>query len=278
MQDMKVMSKDGEFLREYGKTYFAVVAEALNINKVRFSVVPIGKAGQDAINFYLPVEKMVALCDEFVSGKAQQKIANDAEKYPSAYQYVTGEDGALRLSIGGGKFGARIQVSDKSDKSKPLSYLMGVSMEALEAMVFKFRLFTGLIPTAKGTYFAALQETFEDGRNDRAANRKGKGKKTQQPTASEPVQTTLPVDADEPANAPLSGGSVFVLNVNGQKGEAKEFYTFSTDQGTLLFKKAEVANIKWFEAFEKAAAKGTTITIEGEKRGDFILYLGVPKA
>lgn len=281
MQDILRDARDGEFLREYGKTYFAVVAEAFNIGKVRFSVVPIGKAGQNAINFYLPIEKMVALCDEFIRGTAQKAIAADAEKYPSAYQYVTGENGALRLAIGGGKFGARISLSDKSDKNNPLSYMMGVSMESLESMVFKFRLFSGLTSTAKGTYFASLQEAFEDGRKDRTVNRKSRKPLNAEPAPKEADQVKTVNEApetDEPKNDDPKADNVFVLTVKGQKEEQQEFYKFHTDGGTLIFKKADIEHIKWFDAFEKAAAKGTTITIEGEKRGDFILYLGVPKA
>ena len=70
-------AKAGEVLREYGKTHFIVCSESLRIGRMKWSIVPIGQKGQNELNFYLPAEKMLALCLDIKNGIAQKKIAAD---------------------------------------------------------------------------------------------------------------------------------------------------------------------------------------------------------
>ena len=140
MPDIELeMAKNGEFLREYGKQYFCVALEALNIGRVKWSMVPIGKKGQEEVTFYMLIEDFRWLCKELVNGVAEKKIAADNAPYPTAYKYVTGQNGSKLLNIGGSNSPAmaRINIQDKS-KQPARNYTMAVSIKSLKNMAQKF--------------------------------------------------------------------------------------------------------------------------------------------
>lgn len=292
------MAKEGEFLREYGKQYFVVASEALSIGRVKWNMVPINKGGQDDIAFYLTTEQMVALCSEILSGRFHVKIKDDNGSFPTAYAYMTGEDGSLHLAIGGGKAGCRIQMRNTKATPKALSYVMGVSLDAMVTMARKYMLCTGLTNVVPGTYYASVIAAFEEGRKDRSKFRK--------PSAAElgeVVNTNSVVDESAPAeSAPAAPAPVAAapaadikaetsetpaenctITVKGAKTTKKGFYAFDgTDEFgkavTLLFRKADSEKLSWFTKFEDAAAAGETkLTISGEKRDNCILYKGPAK-
>lgn len=302
------MAHEGEFLREYGKQYFVVASEALNIGRVKWNMVPIGKKGQGDIAFYLTTEQMLALCAEILSGEFAKKIeADKSNKYPKAYAYMTGEDGSLHLAIGAGNVGCRIQM--RNTKAQPqLNYTMAVSMEAMNTMARKYMLCAGLTPVAPGSYYAGVVAEFEKGREERVKFRK-------QPSDAEigdAVDTNSVVDevaepADPAPAAPATKkeeekkpekveekkedpkpeanneGENYTLTLHGAKTIKKGFYVFEgvDDKGnniSLMFRKEDADSLKWFEKFENAAALGdTSLKIRGEKKNNFILYLGPAK-
>lgn len=291
MTTEKTMAAAGEFLREYGKQYFIVASEALNIGRIKFDMVPVGKAGKNNISFYLTTEQMLSLCKEIISGVFSKKITADTGSYPSAYKYVTGTDGSLHLNIGGGKVGCRIQMQDASKK---LGYIMAVSMESILVMARKYLVYTGYEPVTPGTYYSELVQAFEAGRKERS-----KFKQTIPDGVEETINVTespvddeeasaskepKPVEKNEPAKKkkePSKPNNEFKVNVKGKKTVKNGFYSFEgkTEDGesvSLLFRKSDAESLRWFEAFEKKAETGASIDVLGEKKDNFILYSGVP--
>ena len=291
------MAKEGEFLREYGKQYFVVFTEALNIGRVKVEMVPIGKSGKDGVTFYLTTEKMLELCNEILDGKFTKKLEADAANaYPSAYKYMTGEDGHLQLNIGGGKVGCRIQMRDANSKK---NYQMAVSMESMITMARKYMLDTGMVNVCPNSYYATVVAAFEEGREERKGFRKPSPEELEkmgdvvntnnaiddsvdQPVVESP-KPTAPVEEknEEPNEANTDAATNeerFVLNISGAKSLKKGFYVFNgSDEHnnpiSLMFRKADADAISWFKDFENTAMSGAAkITIMGEKRDNFILY------
>jgi hypothetical protein len=300
------MAGEGEFLREYGKQYFVVASEALNIGRVKWNMVPIGKKGQGDIAFYLTTEQMLALCTEILNGEFARKVKEDqANKYPKAYAYMTGEDGSLHMAIGAGNVGCRIQM--RNTKVQPqLNYTMAVSMESMSTMARKYMLCTGLMPIAPGSYYAGIVEKFESGREERAKFRKplpddeigdvvdtnSVVDDTEEPAASPtPVKEEKKLDPKEEEKQvdskskpePQTEGEDYTLTLHGAKTIKKGFYVFEgvDDKGdniSLMFRKEDADKLGWFTKFENAAAQGdTTLKIRGEKKNNFVLYLGPAK-
>jgi hypothetical protein len=298
------MAKEGEFLREYGKNHFVVVSEALSIGRVKWNMVPIGAKGQKDLVFYMTTEQMLGLCSEILNGVFAKKIAADQNAYPSAYQYMTGEDGSLRLNIGGGKVGCRVQMQDK--KANPVvNYTMAVSVEALLTMARKYTLCTGMTPVAPGSYYASVIASFEEGREERKGFRKPKPEEigdsvdannvvdeSAEPTHKaepnkEPTKADVKKETPKPADKPKNDDDVdgnFTLTVKGNKTLQRGLYVFDAtdDKGAavkLTFRKEEADKYSWFASFENSLAGGETkeLKIRGQKEGVYILYKGPAK-
>lgn len=299
------MARSGEFMREYGTKYFIAVSEALNIGRVKVEMVPIGSSGQNGIAFYLTTEKMQNLCAEILDGTFAKKLAADTGGYPTAYQYVTGDDGSLRLNIGSGKAGPCVQMQNSKHN---LRYIMGVSRDALTTMARKYMLCSGLTPVMVGTYYSNVVRAFELGRSEREQYRKPTNeelgdvidasivaaqsepatndKTSNKEDAKEKKQATENT-ASEAKNKPKKDENAtevrnYVLKVKGVKTTKKGFYAFdSVDENgnavSLLFRKEDANSISWFSKFENAAANGTELKFSGEKKNSHILYKGPAK-
>ena len=303
------MAKEGEFLREYGKNHFVVVSEALSIGRVKWNMVPIGAKGQKDLVFYMTTEQMLSLCSEIMNGVFAKKIAADQNAYPSAYQYMTGEDGSLRLNIGGGKVGCRVQMQDK--KANPVvNYTMAVSAESLTVMARKYMLDTGMMPVVPGSYYASVVAAFEEGREERKGFRKPKPEElgdsvdtksvvdeSEAPApaapAKAPEKKPEPEKKPDPAKPaaekanekPAGVDGVYSLTVKGNKVLQKGLYVFDAvdEKGNavkLTFRKEEADKLKWFAQFENSLTAGGDVPplkIRGEKKGAYILYKGPAK-
>jgi hypothetical protein len=296
------MARSGEFLREYGSKYFIAVTEALNIGRVKVEMVPKGSGGQNGIVFYLTVEKMLNLCSEILNGVFAKKIAADTGNYPTAYQYVTGDDGCLKFNIGNGKAGICVQMMNSKSK---LNYIMGIPAEALTTMARKYMLCTGMTPVVKTSYYGSVIDAFELGRKERAKFLKKPAEELgdvidanaivddaedvvekPKPKAEEPKAEAKPAPKTETKTATDKAATVeekFVVNISGNKSINKGFYVFhgTDDQKNairLMFRKADADKLSWFTDFENAAAAGSSkIAIMGEKKNDCILYKGPAK-
>lgn len=285
-------AKSGEFLREYSQTHFVVVSEALNIGRVKWSIVPKGKAGQGDIVFYMTTEQMLALCTEIQSGVFADKVkADSANAFPNAYHYTTGEDGCLHLNIGGGKNGCRIQMRDTKAKT---NYTVAVPVAIMGVMARRYMIDTGLQPVVTNSYYESILVAFEEGRKERSKFRK--------PTAEEIgesidettiLREDVSVQSDEPPVKESEKKSEpkkeetprlenFELMVKGNKKEQNGCYRFDATLDdkpvVLLFKIADVSTQQWFEKFENAVATNETkLKIQGERRNQFIMYYGPQK-
>lgn len=291
------MAKDGEFLREYGKNHFVVVSEALSIGRVKWNMVPIGAKGQKDLVFYMTTEQMMGLCAEIMNGVFAKKIAADQNAYPSAYQYMTGEDGSLRLNIGGGKVGCRVQMQDK--KANPVvNYTMAVSVDALMTMARKYMLCTGMTPVVAGSYYASVVKVFEEGREERKNFRKPKPEDlgdvvNANSVIDETAETALSNDHTPEAKnthakkeEPKSETNLenYTLTIKSPSSVQKGFYVFgSIDENgnaiRLMFRKDDADNLNWFAKFANSVAGGDepTLKICGEKKNDCVLYKGPAK-
>lgn len=268
-------AKAGEVLREYGKTHFIVCSESLRIGRMKWSIVPIGQKGQNELNFYLPVEKMLALCLEIKNGAAQQKIKSDTGAYPSAYKYVTGENGSRILCIGGGKVGCRINIQNKANS---LSYTIAIAMTALEEMAERFLIWTGYMPVTPGSYFGNQVSEFNAGMDERANFRMNVSDDELAAPATveeEPEAKPAPAKTD-------AGGEIgeYHLIVFGEKKSIKDssgapcwvFDAKLNDEPVkLLFTEQKANELGWFADFEKNAKKSNNFEaiIKAERRGKF---------
>lgn len=283
------MAEKGEFLREYGQKYFVVAVEALEIGRVKWSMVRIGSNGKDEVNFYLPAEDMFMLCQELKRGVAQKKIANDPSSYPSAYKYVTGEKGSIHLNIGASKKNgnvsngvASIQMQDASN-----NYIMAVSIGALEKMAEKYLLDIGYTPATPGSYCAKITKAFEDGRMKRVGAFKKVKEELVEETPTEPVEDTNtepketsktnPKPVEDTKSDESEATKEYTVKVQGSKTVSKGYYVFrgtmNDESIRLLIKGDDTKNLPWYKEFEKKAgtADGTEITVTGERRKDCIL-------
>lgn len=276
------MASSGEFLREYGKTYCIAVTEALSIGRVKWEIFPIGNSGKDGLVYYLTTEKMRALCKEIASGLARKKLEADTAQYPGLYKYSTGEDARMHLNIGGGRYGARIQIQDT--KANPMKmYMVAITSDALETMAFNFLQFTGLTYVYPGSYYQSLVDTFEAGREKRNAMHRNYDESMLK-EQSQINDDNAPAESSgansnsqmhEHASAQGGAEEVFTLTILGEKKDAGDkFWVFDTDgSDKVLFSKELVAGIRWFMKFEeKAKTEGVTFTIVGEKRKGYILF------
>ena len=282
MKSEMTIARDGELLREHGKKYFVVVAEALDIGRFKWSIVPIGMNGKDALVFYMTVEQMWMLVNDVKTGVFQKKMAaSTQDKYPQAYKYVTGADGHLRLNMSGGQFGVRVQIQDaKANKN----YMMSAAMSAFEIMAYRFETFLGVHAPAPGGYYASIVAAFEEGRKKRASYHKNIPQDALEApeTVVDDDSATADVAAEQNDNKQKESteATKYVVTITKPKTQRKEFYSFSghtkDDEKpvTLLFKMTDVPNIPWFNNLEKSIKKdgSVTIGIYGHYKDGFILY------
>ena len=164
---MKEQYRNGAICVSYGSTHFVSVNPVPTIDKCRFSIVKLGTSGKDHLDFYLDIQDMRQLCEEFLgdASAAKRKIQADMKnQFPSAYSYITGQNGSLTLNIGAGEKGCRIQIRDKSNNIQKMTV---VPFKDLKEMAFGFYLVMGLIPVMKNSYFGKLYDAFWDGSEER---------------------------------------------------------------------------------------------------------------
>lgn len=164
---MKEQYRNGAVCVSYGSTHFVSVNPVPTIDKCRFSIVKLGTSGKDHLDFYLDIQDMRQLCEEFIgdASAAIRKIQADMKnQFPSAYSYITGQNGSLILNIGAGEKGCRIQIRDKT---KNVQKMTVVPFKNLKEMAFGFYLVMGLIPVMKNSYYGKLYDAFWNGSEER---------------------------------------------------------------------------------------------------------------
>ena len=259
------LAESGEFLREFGEKHFCVIKEALAIDRILVSLVPIGNSGKDSADFYLTTTQMMQLVEEIRSKAFAKKIAADTGEFPSAYKFVTGENGDKRLNIGRGKKGVCVQVSENTKNRR---YIMAVGMAAFEAMARNFEIFTGLRPVEPKSFFGGLRDAFNAGVEERKKFR-------QNLTKEDAVATNSGQGAEDAPAEPAQ--ETFALQVKGEASEKNGFVLLPAicngEAVTLMFRKDEAQRLSWFAKFlEKAAAEGAQIKIVGKQKDSYVLF------
>lgn len=245
----------GSILQSYGSKYLVSVNPAPSIHKVRWSIVELNTGGKVYSNFFMSMEQMRQLCDEIEKGIASKKLAADKEsQYPSAYKYVTGENGSKKLNIGGGQKGIRVQIQENVD-GKWDNKMSVISIADFVQMKFLFFLVTGLTLTKTNSYYSSLYDAFWKGEADRAKlhqksfNDKEDSeyveKATEENAAEKPVETsTIAEDNSKVASKPIVPENTKSEKVEEKKSdEYIEIKDFKVKVTTSL----EDVNDKWFK-------------------------------
>lgn len=148
--------------------FFCKVRPTLCIDKVKFSFVKKGSAGEESTDIYVNTDNFDELCDEILSRRLEEKIAEQKGQYPDAWQYVTGDNGCKTLAIGKGS-------------SQPIVIQGRETEKKGENTVNKVNAFVGiasyndLVPMAKWwrraseKYYSELSEVLITGMNKNAS-------------------------------------------------------------------------------------------------------------
>lgn len=113
---IRELLKDGCIAAFYTQNgWFVKIKPVLSIDKIKFSFVEKGKKGE-GFDVYMDINVFDNLCDEIRNGVLLRKIESDQGDYPSAWKYVTGNEGSKEIIIGKGKKGTVIQGKDNSKK------------------------------------------------------------------------------------------------------------------------------------------------------------------
>ena len=161
---------NGAIMQSYGSNYLLSVCPALDIHKVRFSIVKLNTKGTESLDFYLDTDKFRRLIDAIDKGTVAKQIAADKGNFPSAIEYTTGKGGTRKLLIGGGEKGPRVQIKIKVAEKNWEQYMTVFELPKLSDMSFYFKLITGLIDVREGSYYDKLYHCYWDGEEDRKKN------------------------------------------------------------------------------------------------------------
>ena len=141
--------------------YFVKIYPVLKLDKIKFSFVKKGEKGS-GFDIYVDMVRFLRLCKDIISRRMEKLIAEDKGEYPSAWKYVTGNDGSKTLAIGKARNGAPlINGSVKGDdKSKKYAMVPLTSYEDLLEMADLFMVVTGYTPVTG--YWSNLKKLFEE--------------------------------------------------------------------------------------------------------------------
>lgn len=292
------MLRDGAILQAYGTKYVLSVNPAPGIDKCRFSVVELGTKGKVSIDYWMKMDEMRRLCDEIDKGIAARKINDDAQsQYPSAYTFVTGENGSKKLSIGGGQKGCRVQV--QVNRGNRWDRMMTViSYADLQDMAFYFKLVMGLIPATR--YYGSLVDAYWQGESERQKNfgkeyreelhdreDRGYNAYADQP-AQQQVQTQERQQKAEP-EAPVQNNHqqeevkelVYALKTAGCMVEKEKIVAISCTDGKeqyiLIFQKDQIPSLNWFPVFQERANQNIMMNIRvlAKRKGNYLQFVSV---
>ena len=160
----KDMLKSGAIVQSYTKTHLFTVKPAFSISRVCFSIVKLNTNGEEFLDYYMTTKDMLDLCKKIDDGTVKEKLKQDKSDYPSAYKYITGDNGSKKLNLGGGQKGPRIQIQIY-ENNKWNNMMTVVPYKDLEYMTFMYKLVAGLIPC--NGYYKELFKVYWDGAKER---------------------------------------------------------------------------------------------------------------
>lgn len=161
-ETLKDQLRNGCICSAWGDSYLFSVNPAPGIDRVRLSLVKKNTGGKESNDFYMKISDFRRLCEDIDSGLAWKRISADKEKYPSAYKFVTGENGSKVLTLGGSRKNGYARVQITIENSFMVSPVSGAE---LREMSFLFKLVMGLIPCSR--YYKSLIDVFWEGINER---------------------------------------------------------------------------------------------------------------
>lgn len=274
--------KNGTILQGYGKKYLVTVTLAPSIHKVRWSIVELGTNGKVHSDFYLGMKQMHQLCEDITSGVAQKRFSKDIEnQYPSAYKFVTGENGCKKLNIGGGQIGIRVQIQINTD-GKWDNKMSAVTWEDLREMGFYFNLVTGLIPVTPGSYYDKLYKCFWDGEANRGKyfssykpEHDGEYKAEEvEPSAETAANVFSEVPKPEKVIASENNTAEYRLKVShpltSMAGEKKALKGITEDNREIavIFSPELMRTLPWQDFEAKASRVGSIIKFKGIEKNE----------
>lgn len=270
-----------QLIRVYGSKTFFAVSPAPNIDKVKFSIVDIGSGGKDFIDIYLSTEEVRQFCADVDNGLAKKKIDADTGNYPTAYQWVRGENGAKRLIIGGGMKGVRIQATDASSGTTRKKMAV-VQFNDLKELSFMFKLAYGLIPVQEGSYYEHLYRTFINNignhrssvnYNDADDDATPVNAETE-PAPIKPVESYNNTPEYEVITTVSCGEIQEAKNMKGVPVKIEE----TGEKTTLIFMDDQVENLSWFGSYEKKIAmKETKMVVKAYRKGKYYYFVDIAK-
>lgn len=272
--------KDGSIVKVYGSKTFLNVAPVYNIDKVRFSIVDIGKAGKNAIDIYLNCEEVRRLVADIDSGKAKAKIDADKGDYPTAYSWTKGTGGSKRLVIGGGQKGVRVQASVTVDGNRQNKYAV-IQFADLEKMAFMFKLTAGLIPMQDGSYYHGLYKAFKENESKFTNTYNAEA----DASYNQPIDDDAPISEAPPVETPSAGAEEFAIQTTGTINEKDQYLgipvviTNTKENGILVFTKEQASGLSWFPAFRERIAGGHAVNMKvlAVKKSNNLLFQDVRK-
>jgi hypothetical protein len=272
----ELFKNEGQLIRVFGsKTLFAV-SPVPEIDRVKFSIVELNTKGKDFIDIYLTTEEVRQFCADIDKGIAKKKIDEDKGNYPTAYQWVRGENGAKRLIIGGGMKGIRIQSTDASDKNNTKKKMALIQFTDLYELSFMFKLAYGLIPVQNGSYYEFLFKAFADNIGKRRGNAVDYDASNDEATDNHNDNVDLNND-DESGKiiTTISRGSL----QTAQGLNAVPVIVKETGESTnLIFTDEQVSNLKWFSIYEQRVNAGETeMIVKALRKGKYYYFVDVAK-
>lgn len=275
-KDLDHLAHNGTFSIAFSKTHMLTVNEALDIDRVRFSIVRLGTEGQEYREFFLETREMNRLCDEVLSGRAEARIEADKDQGLGAYRFVAGEGGSQVMSIGKGKVGILVQISDRIDDRA--AWFVPIKFADLYDIAFMYRLLTGLTHVQEDSYYGYLQQVFQLGRRERYEEYLQRLEQETQ-DAKEEVKTESEEskkESDMVANPDLCSYNVVL---HGKSKVSKGFWSIpgieasTNEQVQVLFRQDGSVNADAIqELANKAAREATSFYFIGERRQNYILY------
>lgn len=276
----------GAILTAYGTNYLLSVCPAFGIDKVRFSIVKNGTSGKDSSDIHISVKDFMLFCQDIDAGIAEKKIAADNGPYPTAYQWVKGENGSKKLTIGGGQKGVRVQTQIFDGKNTDRKMTV-IQIDDLKWMSYLFKLVLGQIPYAPGSLLEDWVKTYQKASSKyvHRFDEKTDGDYVPKDDAPSVMTASVAPATQKPAvtgKTEKSGDEVrefYLLTCSdiGQKGEYLTVECKLDENNKVLVLFDKTAQQQEFfpvlcEAVKKYKKSGVKLNIKGVLRDKFILY------
>lgn len=274
----ELLKNEGQLIRVFGsKTLFAV-SPVPEIDRVKFSVVELNTKGKDFIDIYLTTEEFRQFCMDIDKGIAKKKIDEDKGSYPTAYQWVRGENGSKKLIIGGGMKGVRVQASDASDKNNARKKQAVIQFADLYELSFMFKLVYGLIPVQADSYYEFLFKSFVDNVGKRRGNSAAYNEAQDEAMPEHEPVSEPAADPMEPVYEVITTvSSGAIQDAKGLKGVPVTIKE-TGEKTSLVFTSEQAATLKWFPTYEKRVSAGETeMTVKAYRKGKYFYFVEIAK-